>query len=335
MVTTGNYTEVLNAKGCDYVMFRLSLDSAIENAQLKLVMITKAGNWSYVFDSDALTSYTTRPSGVILRAIFSDFSPDNGTNKTIDLTEITGYQFVISAVQKPAAGSLEFGYLYAGCLPSYSGEISSIKATSGLAMNSISYQTVYQNFYGNDLVESDSGYGVYGLYGNKDSLVVDQDLLNVWYDVFTLASIYSLDVGWTSVRREFKDRVIDVSGDSGISFDLKVDSASGASLRFTLCDVSFPENVRVHGSDEQWWITLPNALNQTSAWHNVKIPFSGFSLSYGFDTRQNDWYLNKKLICAYEINIVGHNAYSINVPTNATFTTEDRGVFSIRNISVY
>jgi hypothetical protein len=105
---------------------------------------------------------------------------------------------------------------------------------------------------------------------------------------------------WLSFRREFSQKV-DLTGCTGLEVEIRIERPSDARLRLTLCDVSSPAD----RSDEMWWFDFPRGtLSKTGDSFILRAPFSGFGISYGGGTRQNDGKLDLTRITAYEINVL-------------------------------
>lgn len=115
---------------------------------------------------------------------------------------------------------------------------------------------------------------------------------------------------WMSIRKNFP-HTLDLSKFKGICFDLETD-INDVELRITIADMNA-------FGDEMWWYDL-------GPWdfHNgkVKIPFENFYRSSGEGTRSNDYRLDLRRICAYEINIL-------------TLEGDEEGEVIIDNVGAY
>lgn len=344
----GDSNRVVDLSKCDYVEMFMNYDSTFTTADLKLTMQTVTGDWYYKFRKNILPEKGAPLNFITIRALFKDFLPVNDSNKKpINLSQVKGGQFDVLAKNAPVSGKIIINDMVSGCLPDFYDTLSFVKEPSGLRLDSLPCQKIYQSSRDSNLLGSVSGYG---LYGDTTKISAINNVLNIQYQIPSGKAPGYTFPGWTSIRRQFKDVLLNASGDSGISLEIKVDTASaGVDLRLSLCDVLLPEDVRTPWADEVLSCDLPGELNKTSDWHTINVPFSKFkywkylpvySISYAYMyQRLNDRCLFTEQICGYEISIMGNEhseVFEIKLGEPVKIiVTNIRGAFSIRNIRTY
>jgi hypothetical protein len=164
-------------------------------------------------------------------------------------------------------------------------------------------------------------------YGDSVDVIGDWGFYRTKYDTNTKADIvltgdtmtinFNLPLSfswgnWISLRWQ-SPAVLDMSANTGIEFDLKVETPSTPNitvLRNTVCDILNPEDYDIHAADYMWWHDQPALILFTASdWQTVRIPFASLYQPSGAGTRgRSAPPFNPSQISAFEINLVGYRA---------------------------